>query len=158
MIALHNSHTLLFLSITLHARCQCIVTCVCPKIDCVPPLRSQCFYRSTASALFAYKSYAALRVNRPQLRVVRSFLTVTVSVTLRILCERSNTYPKNVAFNIVFSPTNRHGAFIASVRLQTPLLNVQPTHGSNTLGGRKDAPLYIARTYYASFHKCAEYI
>jgi hypothetical protein len=57
----------------------------------------------------------------------------------RILCERSNriplAVPKNVAFNIVFSLTNRHGAFIAQQRLFAykpgcSALSAQPLCGS----------------------------
>jgi hypothetical protein len=83
MIALHNSHTLLFLSITLHARCRCIVTRFYPKIDCVPPLRSHCFYRSTASATFAYKSCARRlrrRLNRNSVVVLRHLRNIVCTL------------------------------------------------------------------------------
>jgi hypothetical protein len=54
-------------------------------------------------------------VNRPQL--VRSFLAV--SVTSRVLCERSNTYgcPKKRCIQHRLFPHNRRGAFIAQQRL-----------------------------------------
>jgi hypothetical protein len=115
MIALHNSHTLLFLSITLHARCRCIVTFI-PNLIAFPHCDPTAFTARRPQPLLLTNPAPASDATRAVvLRHLRNFACTLREVEYISLSQKtlhstssfpSQTDVARLLLNSIFSLTN----------------------------------------------------